>query len=191
MPQKERFSEDRLKELLARWHNGGAAFMLAYRNRCEIVHLIKVEVSKPGCKGAFKPVVTKALDPPLPYRTALFMDEWYHIHVLKDMRDPEAPDPRNEVDPSTGSTATEPKPPNPKPKPPLVPRVVLVLKGELAEAAEFVKQHDQYPDYKTAITEGFLRYYRQVSTPVPAIDHAGPKRSGKKKAGGLPHGKAA
>lgn len=171
----QQFSEERLTNLINRYNEGAPQLWASYAQKAELVHLIICEVAKRGCKATLSSTLAR-LTPPVKYSTARYMDWWYRTHVLRELPDPDDPDPRNrlvkggEVTAVTGSgvnpvlsqNGTSPAPP-PKPR---APMIIFALKGEIGIAVAVLKRYFGLPDFVTTVKESVLRMYRQVETPT-------------------------
>ena len=127
----KQFSQDRLDQLFARWNRGAEAFWASYQDRCEIVYEIQKEAAKPGCKGGFTAALRRIH---LSDSTAYDMIKRHRIRI-GEIPDPDAPDPREEVEENSHTTAgAEPEDgddlPEPTPRQKPAPGVVLVLKDK-------------------------------------------------------------
>jgi hypothetical protein len=122
----EWFAQALLEQLFARWDNGAEAFLLSYRERCEIVYWIHKKTAKPGCSGEFRAAMRRV---GLAYSTGYDMVRRHAISI-GEAKDPDAPDSRDEAGEQSGESENRgagyvADPPNPNPR---FPKVDLALR---------------------------------------------------------------
>jgi hypothetical protein len=177
---KKTFDNARLEQLISQWLEGAESCWTSYKERCELVYAIWKETAKPGCKGGFSAALARM---GLPDSTAYDMIFRHQIRI-GEREDPAASDPRNEEeeeeegigereDPAASDPRNEEEEeeeeendPRKETKPSPSPKVVLILKGELAEAVKEIRAFHGYKDDKTTIIESVLLVRRQLNVPM-------------------------
>ena len=154
---KNAFDNARLEQLIRQWLDGAESFWTSYKERCELVYAIWKETAKPGCKGGFSAALARM---GLPDSTAYDMIFRYQIRI-GEREGPAASDPRNEEEEEEEETD-----PRKETRPLPAPKVVLILKGEFAEAVKEIRAFHGYKDDKTTIIESVLLVRRQLNVPM-------------------------
>jgi hypothetical protein len=164
----EQFNQERLDALFDRWDDKVDLFFKNYEERCEIVYEVWKETVKPGCKGGFSAALRRMR---LPASTAWDMVVRHQIKI-GERKDPDIVDPRDEVEEPSNEDQDDTEPerkqktqPKSKPKS-AMPKIVLAVDDELAEAIAGIRSFHDYPDDVTTIRESLLCTWRQLAMPT-------------------------